>query len=286
MIIFKTRQSLHQYLEFCRSNQRTIGFVPTMGALHQGHLELIKTAAARCQVVVCSIFINPTQFNDPADFQKYPKTIEADIRLLEASNTTVLFLPEVEELYPSGTSELEHYDLGYLETVLEGSFRPGHFQGVAQVMRRLLQAVNADFLFMGQKDYQQCMVVNRLLQLTNSHTALLTCPTVREADGLAMSSRNKRLNAQERQNATAISRSLTYLRQHLKPGKLDSLKAEAQRQLLAHGFKVDYVEFANSDTLELINEWNGTMPLVALIAAFQNEVRLIDNMLMHAEKAI
>src|ERR1700750_2070008 len=155
MIICKTIDSLHNVIFPADKPRGSIGFVPTMGALHEGHLSLIKLSKEVDTLTVCSIFVNPTQFNDPRDFQKYPITIENDIILLENAGTDVLFLPELDEMYPDGTKNLETYDLGYLETILEGKYRPGHFQGVCQVMRRLLQLVRPDELFMGQKDYQQ-----------------------------------------------------------------------------------------------------------------------------------
>src|SRR6186713_3613916 len=161
MILFKRAGDLAAWLAQQRKGGKTIGFVPTLGALHAGHISLIDISKRSAGVTVCSIFVNPTQFNDPNDFQKYPVTLEKDIYLLETAGTDVLFLPELSEVYPNGTKDLEHYDLGRLETIFEGKYRPGHFQGVCQVMRRLLDFVVPDDLFMGQKDYQQCMVVRR-----------------------------------------------------------------------------------------------------------------------------
>src|ERR1700753_3477170 len=184
MIVFKKAGDLASWLDKQRSEGRSIGFVPTMGALHQGHISLIAISKKATSLTVCSIFVNPTQFNDPKDFQKYPITIEKDIALLEKADTDILFLPEVSEMYPTGTSGLEHYDLGPLETLLEGKFRPGHFQGVAQVMQRLLNIVRPDDLFMGSKDYQQCMVVQRLIEIMALPAVLHRCPIVREPDGL------------------------------------------------------------------------------------------------------
>ena len=205
MIIFKRPGDLHNFLENKRSAQKKIGFAPTMGALHAGHLSLVTEAKKQNDLVVCSIFINPTQFNDPEDFKKYPVTIEKDILLYEASGCDVVFMPLVEDMYPSGTKELTRYDLGFLETVLEGKFRPGHFQGVCQVMHRLLEIVLPDNLYLGQKDYQQCMVIRKLIELIGLEDKIKVniCPTLREKDGLAMSSRNARLLPDERINAAA-----------------------------------------------------------------------------------
>jgi len=281
MIVIKNPLLFKDWLAIKRISHAPIGFVPTMGALHQGHIALIRQAREESGLVVCSIFVNPTQFNDPKDFQKYPVTIEDDIYQLETAGTDILFMPSVEALYPSGTKDLERYDLGYLENILEGYYRPGHYQGVCQVMSRLLEAVTPDLLFMGQKDYQQCMVVNRLIHLLQMDTKLVTCPTIREADGLAMSSRNKRLDKEQRENATAIYKALSYIKENKGTRNISTLIDEATHLLKKYNFKPDYVAIADASTLELINEWNGDKKLVALIAAFQQKVRLIDNLLIN-----
>jgi pantoate--beta-alanine ligase len=280
MIIFKYADQLARYIEQQKTAGKLIGFVPTMGALHNGHIALIDQSKKNTGVTVCSIFVNPTQFNNASDYQLYPNTIEKDIEKLEAAGCDVLFLPAIAEMYPQGTINLEHYDLGYLETLLEGKFRPGHFQGVCQVMNRLLTMVKAHKLFMGQKDYQQCMVVSRLLQLMKSPTELITCPTLREADGLAMSSRNMRLSPEDRQKATTIYKSLTLIKQECNNGGAwPVIKNKATQLLTDAGFKIDYVELADAQTLEPATDQNG--PRVALIAAFLHDVRLIDNMLLN-----
>jgi len=271
---------MQEHLNRARLSGKKIGFVPTMGALHEGHLALLDVCKSNSDLSVCSIFVNPTQFNDPKDFQKYPVTLEKDIYLLEKRKTDILFLPSKDEIYPNGTASLRHYDLGYLETLLEGKYRPGHFQGVCQVMERLLMTVAPDDLFMGQKDYQQCMVVKRLLKIMQSSITFHACDTVREPDGLAMSSRNTRLNELDRKKALAIYQTLLYLKQNLKPGDLFPLMMNANSMLAANGFKVDYVEIADAESLEPVANWNGCQPLIALIAAFIHEVRLIDNMLL------
>jgi pantoate--beta-alanine ligase len=260
----------------------SIGFVPTMGALHPGHIALIKESLSRCDITICSIFVNPTQFNDRSDYNKYPNRLENDIRLLEAAGTNLLFLPDVNDVYNNGLENLEQYDIGYLETILEGKFRPGHFQGVAQVMMRLLKAVNPDYLFMGQKDYQQCMVINRLLDLLKFKATLVTCPTLRENDGLAMSSRNLRLTPDQRAKASSIYSALTFVKKNLASGHLGSLKKQAVEMLEKEGFIIDYFEIAKAADLELTSDWDGTTPLVALVAAFAGDVRLIDNMLLNS----
>ena len=285
MILFKRAGDLTRWLDQQRLSGKSIGFVPTLGALHAGHISLIAISKKSAGVTVCSIFVNPTQFNDPRDFQKYPITLEKDIALLEQSGTDVLFLPEVTEVYPDGTSGLEHYDLGRIETLLEGRYRPGHFQGVCQVMRRLLDVVRPDDLFMGQKDYQQCMVIQRLLELRGMPTRLHRCPILREPDGLAMSSRNMRLTPEQRQKAPAIYKALLAIRtgslmDH--PSKT-RLIATAMKILEQADFRVDYIEIADHKTLEPIDGGPGA---VALIAAFLGEVRLIDNMILSGEPSI
>jgi pantoate--beta-alanine ligase len=283
MIIYKHAADLSAYLKTQRAAGQTIGFVPTMGALHQGHISLISISKKDTELTVCSIFVNPTQFNDPKDFQKYPITIEKDIVLLEKAGTDVLFLPEVIEMYPGGTGGLEHYDLGTLESIQEGEFRPGHFQGVCQVMQRLLTMVQPDDLFMGSKDYQQCMVVQRLLDIMKVPTILHRCPILREPDGLAMSSRNVRLDADQRARATAIYQALTTIRTawHARtsaeqPPAVGPLIAEATGILEKAGFRIDYVSIADATTLT--EPPADARQAVALIAAFMGEVRLIDNM--------
>jgi pantoate--beta-alanine ligase len=283
MILFKKGNELHSYLEAQRQKQLSIGFVPTMGALHAGHLSLINASKKENDLTVCSIFVNPTQFNDPKDFEKYPVTIEKDIYQLETTGCDILFLPAAEEIYPDSLSKKVFYDLGYLETILEGKFRPGHFQGVCMVVHRLLQIIPAHTLYLGQKDFQQCMVIKKMIELIdiNNQLHVVICPTVREADGLAMSSRNMRLNEMERKNATAIYEALLFLKNNLKKGELFELLQEAKQILLTHGFRNDYVEIADADTLELLGHWDGKRKVVALIAAFMNDVRLIDNLILN-----
>lgn len=277
MLLIKRKADLVQWLDKQRSEGRSIGFVPTMGALHAGHISLIDISKKGTETTVCSIFVNPTQFNDPKDFQKYPITIENDILLLEQAGVDVLYLPEVPDIYPDGIKDLEKYDLGSLESLLEGAFRPGHFQGVCQVMRRLLEAVRPDQLFMGQKDYQQCMVVHRLLEIIGLPTRLVPCPIIREKDGLAMSSRNMRLSEDQRRTATTIHQALTRIKEGWQKGeKTDRLIKFATSLLEEKGFRVDYVSIADPMTLEPVQR--SEVPAVALVAAFLGEIRLIDNM--------
>jgi pantoate--beta-alanine ligase len=282
MIIFQSSNQLTGYLNLSKKHPDSIGFVPTMGALHQGHISLIEESKKHCSLNVCSIFVNPTQFNNKTDFEKYPITIAQDIRQLETAGCEILFLPTVSEIYPSGTENKSHYNLGFLETVLEGPTRPGHFQGVCMVMDRLLSIVKPDHLFMGLKDYQQCMVVKRLLDLKKWNKSIVfhACPTLREKDGLAMSSRNMRLTAEQRSVAPIIYQTLNYIKQYIQPGHLQELKQNACEMLVQKGLNIEYVEIADAYSLEPVLIWNGDQPLTALVAAFLGDVRLIDNMIL------
>ena len=280
MIIIKHLTLLSEFIATQHASGKRVGFVPTMGALHAGHLDLVRISGSQCDVTVCSIFINPTQFNDPADFQKYPQTLDRDILLLERFAADVLFLPGVADLYPQGTGNLETYTLGNLETILEGKFRPGHFQGVCQVMSRLLKLVRPQRLFMGQKDYQQCMVVNKLLEQLDMGVELIKCPTVREADGLAMSSRNLRLMAEQRAIAPVIYQTLKTAAEKIRTGSFAAIQEHAMAALKKHGFRPDYFEIADAATLEPAMAFDPGVALVVLVAAFLGEVRLIDNLLV------
>jgi pantoate--beta-alanine ligase len=281
MILFKNITELSAYIAETKKNGNTIGFVPTMGALHNGHISLINNSKQSNSITVCSIFVNPTQFNQAKDFEKYPITIEKDIDILEKNGCDVLLLPSAQEIYPDGTTNLPHYKLGYLETVLEGKYRPGHFQGVCQVVHRLLNIVQPHNLYLGQKDYQQCMVIKKLVELVNLKINVIICSTLRENDALAMSSRNMRLDEPERKMAVKISETLFFIKKEIKPGYLQDLKERALQYLTAENFKVDYVEIAHADDLTIAENWDGKQKLVALAAAYLNEVRLIDNMILN-----
>ena len=280
MLIFKHINDISNHFTALQTNGIKIGFVPTMGALHPGHVSLIAEAKKNSGTVVSSIFVNPTQFNDTKDFEKYPNTIEQDIYLLEKAGCDTLFLPSVKEMYPEGLSTTKQYDLGYLETVLDGAYRPEHFQGVCRVVEKLLTIVHPDKLFLGQKDYQQCLVIKKLSALMEADMEIVICPTLREADGLAMSSRNLRLTDADRKKAPLIYETLQFIQQNIRPDYLNDLKERAANYLTAEGFKVDYIEIADASTLALMETWDGKTPLVALAAAFIGEVRLIDNLLL------
>lgn len=283
MIIFKKRIDISNYIVNYKKTSGKIGFIPTMGALHKGHISLIEASKKTDTLTICSIFVNPTQFNNTADFEKYPVTIEKDIDMLEKAGCNVLFLPSVEEIYPVDSSTTLPYELGFIETVLDGKYRPGHFQGVCNVVQRLLDIVQPNTIYLGQKDYQQCMVIKKLTELIQSPTQIIICPTLRESDGLAMSSRNMRLTSVERIKAIRISEVLLFIKQEIKPGNLQDLKQRCINYLTNEGYNVDYVEIADATNLTLLQNWDGKTKLVALVAAFLNEVRLIDNRIVNED---
>ena len=281
MVIYKKIPPLQNRLQQLKQNKKKIAFVPTMGALHDGHLALIHQSKTVDAATVCSIFVNPAQFNDKKDFEKYPVTVENDIYLLEKANTEILFMPSVDEIYSEGLEANFSYDLGYIETILEGYYRPGHFQGVCRVMHKLLNIVKPDYLFMGQKDYQQCMVIKRLIELYKMPTELHLVPTQREENGLAMSSRNMRLSGDAKQKASAIFKALTFIKNNISSQQTEQLKQKASAIILDAGFeKIDYIEICDAETLKPFDKVQQTK-MVVLVAAFIEGVRFIDNMLLN-----
>lgn len=281
MIIFKQIKDLRKHIQREKTAGKSIGFFPTMGALHAGHISLLDKAKTDSDVTVCSIFVNPTQFNDQNDFAKYPITIENDIYLLETNGCDILFLPEVKEIYPNGQQLPEPYRLGEVEHVLEGAFRPGHFQGVCQVVHRLLDIVQPDRLYMGQKDYQQIMVVQKMIEEKHIGVQMVIVPTKRAENGLALSSRNARLSDVARDKALILSRCLSNIKDNIGKEDFRVLEEEAKQQILDNGFsKVDYVSIRNANNLAKVEQYAPDVPLVVLTAAYIDEVRLIDNMLL------
>jgi pantoate--beta-alanine ligase len=282
MVIYKEISALQYKLQTLKNDRKRIGFVPTMGALHKGHLSLIKESKRFDDITVCSIFVNPTQFSDKKDFEKYPITIEDDIFLLEKEKTEILFIPAVKEIYPEGLAFPTSYNLGYLETILEGYFRPVHFQGVCRVMHKLLNIIQPNDLFMGQKDYQQCMIIAKLIIGYNLGTHLHIVPTQREDSGLAMSSRNLLLSKTGKQKAGTLYKALNFIKNDLSYTPLQQAKDEAKSMLLNAGFeKIDYIEVCNADTLASLTEYDHKTRVVALAAAFIEGIRLIDNLILN-----
>ncbi|MEO7960415.1 MAG: pantoate--beta-alanine ligase [Ginsengibacter sp.] len=279
MILFKHSLDLQSYLDKKHKSHNKIGFVPTMGALHPGHISLIANSKKECDVTVCSIYVNPVQFNNPEDFKKYPITLEADILLLEKTNCEILFIPTEQEIYPDKAFMEKHYDLAFLEKVFEGSFRPGHFQGVCMVMDRLLHIVQPTHLYLGQKDYQQTLVIKKLVADMGMNILIRVVPTLREKNGLAMSSRNTRLTVDEKELASSLYKSLKRIQKKLLNGDTIDMVEREKVYLQKLGFHVDYLGITNT-RLEEPKKIPGNTERVILIAAYLNNVRLIDNVLI------
>ncbi|MEO8110174.1 MAG: pantoate--beta-alanine ligase [Ginsengibacter sp.] len=277
MIIFKHSNDLQLHLQNIKKNKQTIGFVPTMGALHGGHLSLISQSKNHADITVCSIFVNPVQFNNAKDFERYPISTEHDILLLSESNCDILFLPGENDIYPDESSKNKHFDIGYLETTLEGKFRPGHFQGVCMVVEKLINIVDPTYLFLGRKDYQQSLVIKRLLALMKKNVIIKICPTLREPNGLAMSSRNARLTSEEKDKAAELHQALVNINNEITLQTFNVLKNREKARLEKLGFKIDYLEIATTDHLQIDKYYNDHDEFVILIAAYLQDVRLIDN---------
>lgn len=283
MEIFKHIAPLRAYLEEVRMAGKNIGLVPTMGALHDGHLALIKTSKADNPVTVCSIFVNPTQFNNPADLLKYPRTLSKDTQLLEEVRCDVLFCPETDEIYPEKSSIT--FDFGGLDKVLEGQFRPGHFSGVALVVSKLFNITEPDHAYFGQKDWQQLAIIRQLVKQLNFKVKLHGVPTLRESDGLAMSSRNLRLNPDERKIATIFYQSLRQAKEALLAGAtIEKVKSMVAAEIARiNGTRLEYFEMADSSNLNLLQNVERQNRPILCIAGFVGEVRLIDNILLFEE---
>lgn len=279
MILFKRPDDLIDFIERKRNSFFKIGFVPTMGALHKGHISLIEKSKSENDITICSIFINPTQFNNPNDFEKYPVTIESDIEQLELNGCDILFMPSVDAIYPENFQK-NNFELGYLDIILEGKHRAGHFQGVCMVVKRLLEIVNCDILYLGQKDYQQCMVIKKMVLDLMIPVEIKICPTIREENGLAMSSRNKRLNEGEKESALVIFDVLCFLKENIFEREIDDLKEKSIAKLTAKGFVIEYIEITD-EILKPIKNAEKKETIVALIAASIGDVRLIDNMTLN-----
>ncbi|MFA9219702.1 MAG: pantoate--beta-alanine ligase [Sediminibacterium sp.] len=262
----------------CRNENRTIGFVPTMGALHEGHLSLIAKAKASCDVVVCSIFVNPTQFNDPKDLLLYPRTEEADIALLKEAGCDIVFVPAVFAIYPEG-QEVQDYNFGTLTSEWEGRFRPGHFNGVITVVKRLFEIVIPHKSFFGKKDFQQFSVIREWVKRFEVDVEIVGCDTVRASSGLALSSRNKRLSNEQVILATAFSKALIFLQENKQINDVKALIEEASELFIEkEQIQLQYFTIANSETLEPLENISDVKHQVALIAGFIGGVRLIDEL--------
>jgi pantoate--beta-alanine ligase len=276
MNVFTTRKSLNEVLASLKVSKKIVGFVPTMGALHDGHLALVKNALSESDAVVVSIFVNPTQFNNVQDLDKYPRMLQADVDLLNSIGKVIVFAPTVEEVYPENDAYTP-MDLEGIDKVMEGEFRPGHFQGVVHVVRNLFQIVQPDKAYFGLKDFQQVAVIRLMTKKYNFPIQIIACQTLREPSGLAMSSRNLRLNESEREEALIIIQTLKYI-QSLKGTKTPKEAKELAIAFFSNGkLRLEYLEIVNSENLKpLDNEWDDRA--VVCLAAFCGAVRLIDNL--------
>ncbi len=279
MLIYKTVKGLQNKINALKSQGKTIGFAPTMGALHSGHISLIEKAKIECDIVVCSIFVNPTQFNDPKDLEKYPRTEKKDADMLRKAGNDILFLPPVKEVYPKDLSTKTALDFGAMANVMEGAFRPGHFDGMAQVVNRLLNIVQPNRLYMGQKDFQQFSIVQEMLRQLKSDTQLVMCETMRETDGLAMSSRNVRLSAELRAKAPLIYQTLSEAKHKLNESPANEVKKWAMEQLSQTDFRPEYFDIVDGRTLQPVENISSSDYVVACVATWLGDVRLIDNLI-------
>jgi len=277
--VANTIEELDAILEPFSVKDRPIGFVPTMGALHEGHLSLIKQAKTENEVVVCSIFVNPTQFNDPADLERYPRPLEEDKKMLESAGCDVLFMPSVAQMYPNDDYSTLNEDFGKLDKVMEGASRPGHFAGMITIVNKLFMAVKPHNAYFGQKDYQQLAIVRRFIEKHVIPINIISCPIVREPDGLAMSSRNRLLTPEERKRAVLIPQTMNKVKEMWNKNSVAEIKEFVQTEFAKEGYmKLDYFEIADARTLQPIED--RSKPAVACIAVFDGKIRLIDNVLL------
>ncbi|MCD0487446.1 pantoate--beta-alanine ligase [Pedobacter sp. MC2016-14] len=279
MKIINTIAALKSVLQPIKSTVHKIALVPTMGALHSGHVSLIQKAKQLADVVVCSIFVNPTQFTDPKDLEKYPRPLEHDIKMLEEAGCDYVFMPSVKEMYPQ--PESWHIDLGPAEFLLEGEFRKGHYQGVTQIVKKLFDAANPDIAFFGQKDFQQVLMIQNMVAHFQMPVEIVSCPIIREDDGLAMSSRNIHLSPSDRQNALVLSQALNYVKDNFESQTIPQLVLKAKQIINSvPGVELDYFTIADTKTL-LPEDKKMAQNSIALVAAKVGETRLIDNVILN-----
>jgi len=276
MKIIHTIAELRTHLDEYKSLGQQIGLVPTMGALHEGHIRLVERCVQENAACVVSIFVNPTQFNDKNDLISYPRTPEQDTEMLRKAGCKYVFMPSAEEMYPE--PDTRHFDFGLLEKVMEGSFRPGHFNGVAQIVSKLFDAVKPDRAYFGEKDFQQLAIIRKMTKDMHFPIEIVACPIVREKDGLAMSSRNRRLSSQEREKAPLIAELLSKSTTFVSVKSIsDTISYVTQNLAKDPTFKLEYYEIVDGDTLQPVENWEDSSYIVGCIAVFCGPVRLIDN---------
>ncbi|WP_235298083.1 pantoate--beta-alanine ligase [Portibacter marinus] len=284
MQVFKTNKNLQASLLKYKIKGKTIGFVPTLGALHEGHASLVERSKRLSDITVCSIFVNPAQFNDPKDLIKYPRTLKEDKNLLEELKTDILFIPSKDEIYPADLQLEIDVDFGSLFTVMEGEHRPGHFDGVVKVVKRLLDIVCPDHLYMGQKDFQQFSLIQHMIDELEIPTQLIVCKIKREPNGLAMSSRNERLTKENREKAAIIYKTLKAVKRKAKDKDFEQLKEYAMDKLSIENFKPEYFEIVDGRTLQSVNDYEDSDYIVACAAVWAGDIRLIDNIILKKEQ--
>ncbi|WP_167617535.1 pantoate--beta-alanine ligase [Maribellus sediminis] len=278
MELVKTVSELQQQIQDSGKGT-SVGFVPTMGALHEGHLSLVRQAVAENTLAVVSIFVNPTQFNDPKDLERYPRTLEADLKLLETTGCQLVFAPNAKEVYPE--PDTRKFNFGKLEKVMEGAFRPGHFNGVAQVVSRLFDMVKPDKAYFGLKDFQQLAIVKNMVKQLNLPVEIVPCAIVREDSGLAMSSRNELLSAEERKNAAVISKTLFRAKELKTQMSVKELVEWVKDEINNNPFlNVEYVEIVDDEELQAAKSWDEPTTKIACVAVFCGKIRLIDNIVL------
>ena len=276
MKIIPTIKDLQAELSELKAQGKKVGLVPTMGALHAGHASLVKRSVNENDVTVVSVFVNPTQFNDKNDLVKYPRTLDADCKLLDACGATLVFAPSVEEIYPE--PDTRQFSYAPLDTVMEGAFRPGHFNGVCQIVSKLFNIVEPDCAYFGEKDFQQLAIIREMVRQMKFDLKIVGCPIVREEDGLALSSRNARLSAEERENALNISQTLFKSRTFAATHSVSETQKMVEDAIaVAPGLRLEYFEIVDGNTLQKVGDWNDTSYVVGCITVFCGEVRLIDN---------
>jgi len=280
MFIFKRVPHLQEWIAKEKVNNSSIGFVPTMGALHEGHISLVQKSKAECDITLVSVFVNPLQFNDPEDLKKYPRPIEADIEKIYHAETDVLFIPEVQDMYPADDNLSLDFDPGYMGEVMEGKFRPGHFKGVAEVVFRLLKFIEPDRIYLGQKDFQQVAIIRKLISDLNLPVEVIVCPTLREPNGLAMSSRNLRLSEHGREEAAIIYQTLMTGQQSFEKGlTTQEIKEQAIQSFKKKNMEPEYFEIVDGFSLQPVTNRNDADFVVACCAVKVEGVRLIDNVI-------
>lgn len=276
MQVLHTRNELINLIGNFKREGKSIGFVPTMGALHEGHLSLVKESKKNSDITVVSIFVNPTQFNDPEDLKRYPRTLDKDVELLERTGCDIAFAPSVEEIYPE--PDMRKFDFGYLESVMEGAKRPGHFNGVGQVVSRLFDIVRPDKAFFGMKDFQQIAIIKQMVKQLHSPVQIVPCPIVREESGLARSSRNTLLDEEHRKNAPHIYATLKKAREMAASMGVAELKKWIADEINRNPYlETEYVEIVDDTTLKITEDWKEPGTKVACVAVYAGKIRLIDN---------